>query len=194
MSGKVQQKKSTNSKGNSKGIGVDSDGFVNYLSNDVFDNNKETFDDGYDSKEDEECYGEMAQVEYIHGSMNEGIDDGALASEEAGSHYQDSESEEEVNWTDDECDTEFLKLPSKYRQLTTMYDARKRSPPSDEEINSFPKKFKYDDKIGLSVTQVALVDLANILSTRHKVDKKLFKDLSTKIFGMKRECFAVKKS
>jgi hypothetical protein len=67
---------------------------------------------------------------------------------------------------------EFFKLPIKFQQVTTMYDAMKHKKPSWRKIHKAPQHYKYKNK--LNAPQVAPVDLANILSTCHKVDKKLF--------------------
>lgn len=86
------------------------------------------------------------------------------------------EAEDEYSTSDEESDPEddmkFFKLPIKFQQVTTMYDAMKHKKPSRRKIHKAPQRYKYKNK--LNAPQVALVDLANILSTRHKVDKKLF--------------------
>jgi hypothetical protein len=80
-----------------------------------------------------------------------------------------SESDEESSLEDD---TEFFKLPVKFQEVTTKYDAMKHKKPSQRKVDKAPQRYKYKNK--LNAPQVALVDLANILSTCHKVDKKLF--------------------
>ena len=82
---------------------------------------------------------------------------------------ESSESDDDISMEDD---TEFFKLPTKFQHATTLYDARKYKTPSRRKIHMASKRYKYRHK--LNTTQVALVDLANILATRHKVDKKLF--------------------
>ena len=86
-------------------------------------------------------------------------------------------SAEESDWSDLEPDDElpesrYFKLPSKFEATSLRYEWMKHKCPDEEKMKSFPKRFKYNND--LTNTLVSLVDLSYILSTRHKIDKKLF--------------------
>ena len=106
------------------------------------------------------------------------------------SHFSSSSSEDD-SWNDDdsmeECESEhsvnfgmeneeILSLPSKFVESCSLYQARKYQRPNDESINNPPEKVQYDN--ALTNPQIALVDLADILSDRTKTDKKLFDDIA----------------
>ena len=77
---------------------------------------------------------------------------------------------------EDQVVDDFMKLPSLYQETSTLYHSRKFMVPDEDLLSNPPKRIKYQKN--LTDTQVALVDLANLLTNRSKVDKKLFDDIA----------------
>ena len=135
----------------------------------------------------EECFGDtntdcFEDYGYCHAThnyldaeektdINYSSDDGQSLGWEAEDEYSGSEEDDSSLGAGNE-DDEFFELPTKFQDVSTKYEAIKHRKPDKEKIAKAPRRYKYRNE--LSTTQVALVDLANILATRHKVDKKLF--------------------
>ena len=111
-------------------------------------------------------------------STSNDLSDGELASgEESDSDNDESFSDDEdihANSVADQDD--LLRLPKKYVEASSLYEAKKYTIPDEESLKNPPERVKF--KNSLTETEVALVDLANLLPDRTKTDKKLFDDIA----------------
>ena len=68
-----------------------------------------------------------------------------------------------------------IEIPNEFLDMLSRDEERKHRRPAEKTMNSCPKKFKYNNS--LNETQIALVDLARLLS-RHKCDKIVFDEVA----------------